>query len=219
MKILIVDDHALVRAGTRLLLLEGVDGVVCDEAGTGSEAMRKALDNDYDVVLLDLRLPDISGFEVLKGIRRQKPRLPIIVVSMHEEEQYAVKAYHMGADGYVSKGSAPSELIHAVEKVAMGGKYVSENLMDAVVAVLRKGNSAERALPKTKPLSGREKQVAEMLASGATNKEAAWNLSISVKTVSTYKARILNKLNLKNLAELVRYTLAANNPIKGEGAD
>lgn len=219
MKILIVDDHALVRAGTRLLLLEGVAGVVCDEAGTGSEAMRKALDNDYDVVLLDLRLPDMSGYEVLKGIRRQKPRLPIIVVSMHEEEQYAVKAYYMGADGYVSKSSAPSELIHAVEKVARGSKYVSEHLMDAVVAVLRKGNSAERALPKTKPLSGREKQVAEMLASGATNKEAAWHLSISVKTVSTYKARILNKLNLKNLAELVRYTLAANNPNQAEGTD
>lgn len=217
MKILIVDDHALVRAGIRLLLLEGVDGVVCDEAGTGSEAMRKALDNDYDVVLLDLTLPDISGYEVLEGIRREKPRLPVVVVSLHEEKQYALRAYSLGADGYVSKGSSPSDLIRAMKKVAQGGKYISEHLMDAVVSGLRIGNPAERALPNTKTLSRRERQVAEMLASGATNKEAAWQLSISVKTVSTYKARILNKLNLKNLTGLVRYVLAANNPNQGEG--
>lgn len=219
MKILIVDDHAVVRAGTRLLLREFGDEALFDEAGGGREALRKVRDNDYDVVLLDLTLSDICGYEVLEGIKREKPRLPVVVVSLHEEKQYVLRAYSLGADGYVSKEDAPSDLIRAMKKVAQGGKYISEHLMDAVVSGLSIGNTAERALPNTKTLSRREKQIAEMLASGATNKEAAWNLSISVKTVSTYKARVLNKLNLKNLAELVRYTLAANNPIKGEGAD
>ncbi|MBI2353755.1 MAG: response regulator transcription factor [Deltaproteobacteria bacterium] len=219
MKILIVDDHAVVRAGTRLLLRGIGDEALFDEAGGGREALRKVRDNDYDVVLLDLTLPDMSGYEVLEGIKREKPSLPVVVVSLHGEKQYVLRAYSLGADGYVSKDDAPSDFIRAMKRVVRGGKYVSEHLMDEVVSGLSIGNIAERALPNTKALSRREKQVAGMLASGATNKEAAWQLSISVKTVSTYKARILNKLNLKNLAELVRYVLADNNPNQVEGGN
>jgi two-component system invasion response regulator UvrY len=215
MKILIVDDHALVRAGTRLILQGICDDALFDDAEKGNEALQKVRERDYDVVILDLALGDISGFEVLAGIRREKPRLPVIVVSMHLEEAYAVKAYAWGADGFIGKRSAPAELIHAVKKVVSGGTYISEQLMGAVIAGLRHDSPMEVIPPKAKSLSKREGEVAELLVSGASNKEIAWHLSLSVKTVSTYKLRILGKLNLKNLAELVKYAVADSNPYPG----
>jgi two-component system invasion response regulator UvrY len=210
-KILIVDEHAVMRAGI-CLLLEGIGNkIVCEEAADGREALRKVSNNDYDAVLLDLSLPDINGLEVLDGIKRSKPNLPVVILSVHDEEQYAVKAYSLGADGYISKEDAPSILVHALEKVAQGGKYISEHLMDAVLTGLQNIKTKEQTPSKIKALSRRERQIAEMLVAGVSNKEIAWQLSISVKTISTYKTRILNKLNLNNLAELVVYVVAAIN--------
>jgi two-component system, NarL family, invasion response regulator UvrY len=207
MKILLVDDHALVRAGIRLILQGLAAGVSFDDADEGGEALLKVRGNDYDLVILDLSLPDISGFQVLAGIKREKPTTPVIIVSMHREEQYAVKAYAEGADGFVSKGSTPAELVHAVEKVMAGGKFISEQLMDAVVEGLRYANPMDGQQQKPRVLSKREQEVAHLLVAGSSNKEIAWQMSLSTKTVSTYKTRILNKLGLKCLAELVRYSL------------
>jgi len=215
MNILIVNEHALVRAGTRLILQAICDNVFFDDAEKGSEALEKVQEGNFDVVVLDLALGDISGFEVLAGIRRERPRLPVIVVGTHLEEEYAVKAYAWGADGFIGKRSAPDELIHAVKKVVSGGKYISEQLMGAVITSLRHDNPTYNNPPKARSLSKREEEVAELLVSGASNKEIAWHLSLSVKTVSTYKLRILNKLNLKNLAELVKYAVADSNPYPG----
>ncbi len=217
MKILLVDDHAMVRAGIRLLLQELGAGVLLDDAGEGGEALRKIRGNDYDLVILDLSLPDISGFQVLAGVKREKPRLPVIIVSMHREEQYAVRAYALGADGFVGKGSAPAELIHAIRRVMSGGKYISEQLMDGVVAGLRRANPVEDMRQKARALSKREEEVAQLLVSGASNKEIAWRMSLSAKTVSTYKMRILSKLDLKSLTELVKYSLAHGNTFRGGG--
>ena len=217
MKILLVDDHAMVRAGIRLLLQELGAGVLLDDAGEGGEALRKIRGNDYDLVILDLSLPDISGFQVLAGVKREKPRLPVIIVSMHREEQYAVRAYAWGADGFVGKGSAPAELIHAIRRVMSGGKYISEQLMDGVVAGLRRANPVEDMRQKARALSKREEEVAQLLVSGASNKEIAWRMSLSAKTVSTYKMRILSKLDLKSLTELVKYSLAHGNTFRGGG--
>jgi len=210
MKILIVDEHVVTRAGTHLLLQELDGDVYCDEAGSGGEALQKIRDNDYHVVLLDLTLPDISGFAVLNHIKRDNPHLPVVVVSMHTEQQYAVKAYSLGADCYISKKCDPSELIYSIEKVALGKKFVSENLLEEVLSGLQAGFLSGKNVPEAKALSEREQQVSEMLVSGATNKEIAWKLSLNVKTVSTYKMRILKKLNITSLAGLIKYKLADN---------
>jgi len=210
MKILIVDEHVVTRAGTHLLLQELDGGVYCDEAGSGGEALQKICDNDYNVVLLDLLLTDISGFEVLKIIKSKYPHLPVVVVSIHTEQQYAVKAYSLGADCYISKECKPSKLIHAIEEVALGRKFVSEDLLEEILSSLQAVTPGGNKVPETKPLSIREKQVAEMLANGATNKEIAWKLSLNVKTVSTYKMRILKKLNITTLAGLIKYELSNN---------
>lgn len=208
MKILIVDDHAVVRAGTRLLLQETGNDFVCDEASGCCDALLKVRANNYDVMLLGLSLPELSGFETLGRIKREKPGLPIVVVSMHNDKQYAVKTYALEADGYVDEKNTPGDLAFAIEKVVQGGKFISEHLMDEVLAGLHTRIAAEQASSKMKQLSKREEQVAELLVSGATNKEIAWRLSLSIKTVSTYKTRILGKLHLKNLVELVKYRLS-----------
>jgi DNA-binding NarL/FixJ family response regulator len=208
MKILIVDEHVVVRAGTSLLLQEIGGSVDCDEAGSGYEALRKIRDNIYDVVLLDLTLADISGFEVLEIVKRENPGLPVVAVSMHTERQYAVTAYSLGADGYISKESAPSELLHAMEKVVQGKKFVSEHLINEVLSGLQAAYPTGQTVSDSKALSVREIQVSKMLASGASNKEIAWQLALNVKTVSTYKMRILKKLNLTSLAGLIKYEMA-----------
>jgi DNA-binding NarL/FixJ family response regulator len=211
MKILIVDEHVVTRAGTHLLLQEIGVSVECDEAGSGSEALQMIRDHNYNVVLLDLTLSDISGLEVLKSIKHEKPHLPVVAVSMHTEQQYAVKAYSLGADGYISNKSAPAELIHAMEQVVLGKKFVSEYLLDEVLSGLQTVFSAGQALAETKALSVRERQISKMLVSGVSNKEIAWQLALNIKTVSTYKMRILKKLNLTSLAGLIKYELTNSN--------
>jgi len=216
MHILIVDDHAVVRAGTKLLMQGLGDRIVFDEAGSGSEALQKLSCNRYDVVLLDMSLPDVDGFEVLKTIKVGACP-PVVIVSMHEEEQYAVKAYSLGADGYVCKSSAPAELVRAVEQVVQGKKYIGGNYMNALMSALQQNNTPGHSEAVKKSLSGREHQIAKMLATGLTNKEIAWELSINIKTVSTYKTRVLTKLGLKNLAELVKHMLF-NSTTQPDGA-
>ena len=206
MKILIVDDHAIVRAGTRLLLKDVEESVDFYEAGYGQDAIQIATDEDVDVVILDLSLPDINGFDVLTRLHRERPCLPVILVSMHNEKRYIIKAYATGAAGYLSKENAPEDLVNAVRKVMQGGKYICERYIDALVEGLAESTDQEAA-EKNHGLSPREQQIAELLVAGHTNKEIAWQLDISAKTVSTYKTRILDKLHLKNVTSLVRHVL------------
>lgn len=202
-RILIADDHAILRRGIRQILAE-VPGVgVVDEATNGQEVLAKAARGKYDLVLLDISMPGRSGLDVLKQLRTESPDLPVLIVSMHPEEQYALRALKAGASGYLTKESAPDELINAVQKILHGGKYVSESLAERFVTEL--GKPAEKALHET--LSDREYEILRMIASGKTVSEIGEELSLSVKTVSTYRTRILSKMNMKNNAEITRYAI------------
>src|SRR6185369_9833100 len=207
MRVLIVDDHAMVRGGTRLILQQACGETEADDAGCVQEALAKVADNEYDLVILDLSLPDGSGFTVLETIRRDRPKLPVIVVSMFVDDDYAVRAFSLGADGYLSKGCQASELICAVRKVVTHGKYISERNVAAVVAGLRNVFTPVGEMPLRVPLSPQEKEVAKLLVAGESNKEIAWKLSLNVKTVSTYKTRILKKTQVRNQTELVKFAL------------
>ena len=206
LKILIDDDHAIVRAGLKQVLADTPDMTVTDEAGGAEEAIRKALDGDFDVVVLDISMPGRGGLEVLKQIKSQKPKLPVLVLSMHPEEQYALRVLKAGAAGYLTKESAPEELIDAIRKVSKGMKYVSSYLAQEIVFAL--DSDTERPIEET--LSNREFQVLCMIASGKTAREIAEELSLSVKTVSTYRSRILEKMRMKSNAELTNYAIKNN---------
>ena len=207
LRILIADDHPVFRRGLRQIIEGTPDMVVAAEAADGREALLKAETGDYDLVLLDIAMPLRNGLDVLSQLKRQRPTLPILMLSMHPEEQYAVRALRAGASGYLTKESAPEELVVAIRKVSTGGKYVSASLAEHLASLVQeKGDS----LPH-ETLSGREYQIMCLIASGKTVSEAAGELSLSVKTVSTYRARILEKLRLKNTAELIRY--AAKNEL------
>jgi len=201
LRILIADDHPVFRRGLKQIIAETSDMVVVDEAADGREALRKAATGDYDVLLLDITLPFTNGVEVLSRLQNERPALPVLMLSMHPEEQYAVRALRAGASGYLTKESAPEELVAAIRKVSTGGKYVSASLAEHLACIVQ--NDGE-ALPH-ETLSQREYQVMCMIASGQTVSEAARELSLSVKTISTYRARILEKLHMKNNAELIRY--------------
>lgn len=208
MKILVVDRNAVVRAGINLILKEAGEMIDFDNAEAIGDALLMVQAKEFDAVLIGLSLPNFEGFGILEELRRHKPSLPMVVVGMHADEQLAVKAYVMGADGFVEADKAADDLIQAISKVVKGRKFVSDKIMEAVVVELRNITVYNRTLTRLKPLSGREKQIAALLTTGATNKEIAWQLAINVKTVSTYKARVLSKLELKNLAELVKYQMA-----------
>jgi len=201
LRILIADDHPLFRRGLKQIITEASDMVVADEAADGREALSKAATGDYDVLLLDITMPFKNGVDVLSQLKNERPTLPVLMLSMHPEEQYAVRALRAGASGYLTKESAPEELVAAIRKVSTGGKYVSASLAEHLACIVQ--NDGE-ALPH-ETLSNREHQVMCMIASGQTVSEAARELSLSVKTISTYRARILEKLHMKNNAELIRY--------------
>jgi two-component system, NarL family, invasion response regulator UvrY len=200
---LIADDHAVVRQGLRQILQETSDMQVTGEAATGPEALERARGDSYDVVVLDITLPGRSGFEVLKELRVERPELPVLVLSMHAEEQFAVRLLKAGAAGYLNKETAPEELIKAIRKVVAGGRYVSPTLAEKLAFEIDAGS--DKSAHET--LSDREFQVMRMLASGKTVKEIAAELSLSVKTISTYRARILAKMNLHTNAELIHYAI------------
>lgn len=202
-RLLIGDDHAVVRKGMKQILAETRDIVVADEAGDGREVLEKVRKNDFDMVLLDISMPGRDGLEVLKELKGLRPKLPVLMLSMYPEEQYAVRSLRSGASGYLTKDSAPDELISAIRKVSSGGKYVSASLAEKLA--LKLGADVEKPLHEA--LSDREYQVMCMIASGKTVKEIGEELSLSVKTVSTYRSRILDKMRLKGNAELTRYAI------------
>jgi two-component system invasion response regulator UvrY len=202
-RVLIADDHAIVREGLKQILSEVPDMVVVDEAFEGEEALRKALTDSWDVLVLDLAMPGRSGLDILEQLRSARSRRPVLVLSMHAEEMYATRVLKAGASGYLTKESTPHELVKAIRKVLSGGKYVSANLAETLA--LRLDETGDRPLHEA--LSDREFQVLCMMASGKTVTEVAGELSLSVKTVSTYRARMLEKLNLRNSAEAIRYAV------------
>ena len=202
-RLLIGDDHAVVRKGIKQILAETRDIVVADEAGNGREVLEKVQKDDFDMVLLDISMPGRDGLEVLKELKSLRPKLPVLMLSMYPEEQYAVRSLRSGASGYLTKDSAPDELISAIRKVSSGGKYVSASLAEKLAHKL----GADMENPLHEALSDREYQVMCMIASGKAVKEIGEELSLSVKTVSTYRSRILNKMRLKGNAELTRYAI------------
>ena len=203
MKILIADDHTIVREGIKQILAEIPEVTVTDEARNGQEVLQNVWDNDYDIVLLDITMPGRSGLDILKQLRTDKPALKILILSMHPEEQYAIRAFKAGASGYLTKESSPNELIDAIRKISVGKKYVSSSLAETLASHLE--TKSEKPLHDM--LSDREYEVMCMIASGKTVKEIAAELSLSVKTISTYRARILEKMNMKNNAQLTHYTI------------
>lgn len=202
-KILIADDHSIVREGLKQILSEMSEDVITDEASSGQEVLEKVWDNDYDMLLLDISMPGRSGLDILKQLKHDKPDLKILVLSMHPEEQYAVRALKAGAAGYLTKERTPHELIEAIEKVSIGKKYVSSSLAETLAMHLE--SSSTKPLHET--LSDREYEVMCMIASGKTVKEIADELSLSVKTISTYRTRVLGKMNMQNNAQLIHYTI------------
>jgi DNA-binding NarL/FixJ family response regulator len=202
-KILIADDHPIVRQGLRQVINETTDLVVTGEAGNAAEALHEVLQQNYDVVLLDISMPGRSGLEVLCELKNAKPGLRVLILSTYPEGQYAVRAFKDGADGYLTKLSAPEELLNAIRKVALGGKYVSPELAEKLAFDLEK--NADKPLHER--LSDREYEVMCMIAAGKTITEIAQQLSLSAKTISTYRARILEKMQMKNNAEMMLYAI------------
>jgi two-component system, NarL family, invasion response regulator UvrY len=203
LRVVVVDDHPVVREGFKRIIAESPGFFVAGEANDGVEALQVVEKNPCDVVVLDISMPNKSGIDVLKQIKSQMPRLPVLVLSMHSEDQYAVRVLKAGASGYLTKDAAPAQLINALRKVVRGGKYVSATLAEKLATELDKDSEK----PIHEALSDREYQVLCMLASGKTGTEIANELVLSVKTISTYRARILEKLKMKNNAEITRYAI------------
>lgn len=203
MKVLIVDDHAVVRAGLKQILAEGSEPLQIREAGDAATALALVRQERPDIVLLDVRLPDGNGIEVLKHLRAQHRDLPVLMLSMYPEDQYAVRALRAGACGYMTKESAPEELLTAITKVVRGGRYIGP----AVAELLACGIDADSDRLPHEGLSDREFQVLRLIASGRTVSEIAETLNLSVKTISTYRTRVLEKMQLKHNAELTHYAV------------
>lgn len=203
MRILIVDDHAIVRQGLRQILTESNEAIVIKEADCGAEAIRQVREGEWDVVILDISLPDRNGIDTLKQIKKEYPRIPVLMLSMHEEGLYAIRALKAGASGYITKQSAPSELMTAIHQVARGRKYLTATLAEAMADSL--GTNYDRPLHET--LSDREYQTLCLIASGKSLTDVAEEMCLSVKTVSVYRGRLLEKMKLKNNAELTHYAI------------
>lgn len=202
-KILVADDHTIVREGLKQIFTETQDMVVSDEAKNGQEVLKKVKNNNYGIVLLDISLPGTSGLDVLKQLKAIKPQLPVLILSMHPEEQYALRSLRAGASGYLTKESASRELIHAIRIIAQGRKYITSSLAEKIAYEL--DLDTEKPLHDT--LSDREYQVLCMIASGKTAKEIGEALLLSVKTISTHRSRLLAKMRMKNNAQLIRYAV------------
>jgi DNA-binding NarL/FixJ family response regulator len=202
-RVFIADDHAIVREGLKQILAEQRDIVVAGEAENGLDAIKLFRKSRCHVMLLDISMPDRNGIEVLKQIKQERPELAVLMLSMHREDQYAIRALKAGAAGYLTKQSAPKELVTAIRQVAGGQKYVSATLAQALASQV----GADHDAPPHESLSDREFQTLTMIASGKTVSEIARELSLSVKTVSEYRARLLTKMNLKTSAELTHYAI------------
>jgi len=205
-RIIIVDDHPIFREGLKKIISESHDIIIADEVSTGMELLDRLKKNSYDIVILDISLPDMSGLEILGNLQNGKKHPPVLIISMHPEEQYAVRALKTGASGYLTKGSIPDELLTAIRRVSAGRKYISSALAEKLAADLNKRDEQ----PAHDKLSDREYQVMVMLASGKSTGEIARQLLLSLPTISTYRSRILQKINLKNNAELIHYAIKNN---------
>jgi two-component system invasion response regulator UvrY len=202
-RILIVDDHEVVREGVRRIFDKQPDAATFGEASNVPEALKLIRERDWDVVVLDLSLGGRSGLEILKELKQLRPQLPVLILSMHSEEQFARRAFRAGADGYITKDSPRAELVRAINKVIEGRTYVSAALADKLVVDLRRGTDR----PPHEALSNREFEVMTLIASGKTVSEIAELLSLSDKTISTHRARLMEKMGMKTNAELTHYAI------------
>ena len=205
-KIIIVDDHPIVRKGLKQILSEEPDMEVFGEAQDPQEVLDLIHKQDWDIVVLDISMPGRGGLDVLKEIKQIRPKLPVLILSVHPEDQYAMRALKAGASGYLTKESAPDALVRAIRKILRGGKYVSSALAEKLAYHLE----AEVERPLHETLSDREYQVMLMIASGKTTNAIAKEMALSVKTVSTYRARILEKMKMKTTADLTYYVIKNN---------
>jgi two-component system, NarL family, invasion response regulator UvrY len=205
MRILVADDHAVFRRGLKETISEAFPKVTFGEAKSAQDTLEHVRTQNWDIVILDISMPGKSGLDILNDLKRLRPRLPVLLLSMHPEEQYARRALKSGAAGYLTKESVPEELKRAVRQIVGGGRYVSTTLAEKLAYDLRSGVD----VPLHELLSDREFQVLRMIASGKTVKQIADEISLSVKTVSTYRARILEKTGMKTTAELIRYAFQA----------
>jgi DNA-binding NarL/FixJ family response regulator len=203
LRVILCDDHPIFREGLKKILSQYRDIAVSAEVGTGRELLAAVEGGSFDVAVLDISLPDMNGLDVLKTLASSRTSCPAIMLSMHPEEQYAVRALRAGAAGYIEKASVPDELVDAIRKVARGGRYVSPALAERLAGEL--GGDSRKAPHEL--LSDREYQVMCLLASGKGIKEIGGELNLSPATVATYRARVLSKIRLKNTAELIRYAL------------
>ena len=201
-RMMLVDDHPIVRRGVREILIDAFPRAAIEEVGSGNEAMRLARDNQWDLLILDLTLPDCSGLDVLKQVRQRHTRLPVLILSMHAPEQFARRAISAGASGYLTKDTADRELVNAVGRLLRGDRYFAIAVLERVVGV-----HPDRVDRPHEHLSDREHQVFLMLSSGKTVSQVAAALLISVKTVSTYRARVLEKMDMQTNAELTTYAM------------
>lgn len=202
-KVLVADDHPVVRRGIKDILAETSDIVATGEANNGQAVLDMVSKGNYDVILLDLTMPITNGEDVIKELRSLNRALPILILSIHAEKEFGVQMIKAGVAGYLTKERAPDDLIQAIRKVAAGGKYISPNLAEMLASELYSNTQQ----PSYEALSRREKQIFRLIASGEAEKNIASKLFLSVQTISTYKSRILVKLNLRNTAELIRYAL------------
>ena len=202
-RIVMADDHAIVREGLKRIVASAEDFEVVDEAGDGNEVMRIVRERDFDVLVLDLSMPGRSGMELIKLAKAEKPKLRILVLSMHQEQQYAVRAIKAGASGYLTKESAPAQLVQAIRKIASGGAYISAEVAEQLALGAMPGGSTA----PHESLSGREFEVFRLLVAGVSVTDIANQLTLSVKTVSTHKANLMQKMGLANQSDLIRYAL------------
>jgi two-component system, NarL family, invasion response regulator UvrY len=202
-RVLIADDHAIVREGLKQIVLRDGEIVVSGEAATGEEAIAKVRDSEFDVLVLDLSFPDRNGFDVLSHVKAARPELSVLILSMEREEEYAIRCLHAGASGYLEKRSAPEQLVSAIKRLAVGKKYISAELAERLALELdRPGVERPHDL-----LSKREFEIFLSIASGQPVSHIAGELGLSVKTVNNHRARILEKLGMKSTAEVIRYAI------------
>ena len=203
-RVLVSDDHAVLRAGAKEIVLRGFQDAICGEAANGEQVLEQVKKQKWDLVILDVTMPGRSGVEILGELKRLQPKLPVLVLSMHPEDQYGKRMLRAGASGYMNKDVAPDELINAIRKVLAGGRYVSPTLAEKLAMDL---NTRDTGRPPHEVLSEREFEVLRMIASGKAVGDIAEEIHLSVATVSTYRARILLKMNMNTTAELIRYAI------------
>ena len=202
-RILIVDDHAIVRKGLKEILLEAYPSAHIEDVADADSMINKAKESNWDIIISDLSLPGLSGLEALKHLKQFVPKIPVLILSVHPEEQYAIRILKAGAAGYLNKDTAPDELVKAVQRVLQGRKYISSSVAEKLASSL----DLENGKMSHELLSDREFEVLKLIASGKTISEIAVLLSLSITTVSTYRSRLLAKMDLKNNAELTMYAI------------